>query len=415
MADIRISNVDKKTQVGEKPVRLCNYMDVYENGYITAKLEFMPASASAVEIERFRLYAGDVVITKDSETPDDIGVPAVVSEEIPDLVCGYHLALIRPHTSQLDSIYLAKQLSSPSIARFFGQQATGSTRYGLPISAIELVKIPTPSKPEQTKIADVLSAVDRAIEQTEVLLAKKERIKLAMMQDLLTRGINPKGAVRTFQNDTFIDSQLGKIPQDWWVATVGQLFEQRAERGKPGLPVMSVVMNYGLVERASVERRVESALPAERHALVLEGDIAYNMMRMWQGVLGRASFDCLVSPAYIVLRPKSSINSRFAEWLFRDRRSILKFRQASRGVVDDRLRLYPQDLFAIKLAIPKSLNEQLAISNKLDVLRLQIMQESAALRQYQRLRAGVMHDLLTGARRVTQLLEPESQSARVYA
>jgi len=184
LTDIRVSNVDKKVHANEKAVKLCNYMDVYSNEYVTSKIQFMDASASAAEIERFGLNFGDVIITKDSETPDDIGIPTVIVEAIDELVCGYHLALIRPNTDQLDPIYLAKQLSTSRVARYFALHASGSTRYGLPLSAIESIEIPTPPKPEQTKIAEILSTVDRAIEQTEALIAKQQRIKTGLMQDL---------------------------------------------------------------------------------------------------------------------------------------------------------------------------------------------------------------------------------------
>src|SRR5216683_1568212 len=96
VAEVRFSNVDKKTSPGELPVRLCNYMDVYANDYIVSGMPFMHASATKSEIARFRLQQGDVIITKDSETPDDIGIPAVVDDAAENLVCGYHLALIRP-------------------------------------------------------------------------------------------------------------------------------------------------------------------------------------------------------------------------------------------------------------------------------------------------------------------------------
>ena len=83
IADIRVSNVDKKSTPGDAPVRLCNYMDVYANDYIRADLPFMEATATAAEIQRFGVQQGDVMITKDSETPDDIGIPAVVSHATP--------------------------------------------------------------------------------------------------------------------------------------------------------------------------------------------------------------------------------------------------------------------------------------------------------------------------------------------
>ena len=96
VADMRVSNVDKHVREGELPVRLCNYVDVYKNDRITQETTFMRATASVDEIERFRLEPGDILITKDSETWDDIGVPALVTESADDLICGYHLALLRP-------------------------------------------------------------------------------------------------------------------------------------------------------------------------------------------------------------------------------------------------------------------------------------------------------------------------------
>lgn len=221
IAEIRVSNVDKKIYSSELPIKLCNYMDVYTNDYITGNLEFMEASANLTEIERFELKNGDVVITKDSETPDDIGIPAVIIEDVNRLICGYHLALIRPNTNALNSVFLAKQLSTSKVIRYFSVNASGSTRYGLSVSAIEDVEIPTPSIPEQSKIAEVLSKVDQAIEQTESLIAKQQRIKTGLMQDLLTRGIDEQGNLRSEKTHKFKDSPLGRIPVEWEVIPLG--------------------------------------------------------------------------------------------------------------------------------------------------------------------------------------------------
>ena len=186
IADIRVSNVDKKVHKTETPVRLCNYMDVYVNDYITNEIDFMQASASTTEIQRFSLQRGDVIITKDSETPDDIGVPAVVSDEIEHLVCGYHLCLIRPNTGDLNPIYLSKQLATSKIVQYFAIHANGSTRFGLPINAIENIALPFPPRSEQMMIAKILFTADKVIEQTGALLAEQQRIKTGLMQDLLT-------------------------------------------------------------------------------------------------------------------------------------------------------------------------------------------------------------------------------------
>jgi type I restriction enzyme S subunit len=95
---------------------------------------------------------------------------------------------------------------------------------GVPSLSRELlykIEVPTPSKPEQTKIAEVLSTVDRAIAQTEALIAKQQRIKTGLMQDLLTRGIDEHGNVRSERTHTFKDSLLGRIPVEWEVEPFG--------------------------------------------------------------------------------------------------------------------------------------------------------------------------------------------------
>ena len=88
ISDVRLSNVDKHSIEGQQVVNLCNYVDVYKNDRITSDINFMSATASDEQIARLTLSKGDVIITKDSETPSDIGVPALVNEDITDLVCG---------------------------------------------------------------------------------------------------------------------------------------------------------------------------------------------------------------------------------------------------------------------------------------------------------------------------------------
>ena len=94
IASVFLSNVDKKSNSNEVDVFLCNYTDVYYNDYIKPDIDFMKATASKREIEKYKLRSGDVIITKDSETKEDIAVSAVVKEELPNLICGYHLAII---------------------------------------------------------------------------------------------------------------------------------------------------------------------------------------------------------------------------------------------------------------------------------------------------------------------------------
>ena len=102
---LQLSSVDKKSKGNERAVQLCNYMDVYANNFIQCDMDFMAATATDREIANCSLFPGDVIITKDSEKHDDIGVPALVRENIPDLVCGYQpLVLVWCNRNSLEKM-----------------------------------------------------------------------------------------------------------------------------------------------------------------------------------------------------------------------------------------------------------------------------------------------------------------------
>ena len=108
VADVKLSNVDKKSNPQEKIVRLCNYTDVYKNAFINSMKAktFMVATCNNNEFENFKLKKGQVAITKDSETRDDIGVSTYISENFDDVVLGYHTCLITPNENYLNGKFL---------------------------------------------------------------------------------------------------------------------------------------------------------------------------------------------------------------------------------------------------------------------------------------------------------------------
>ncbi len=183
---IFVSPVDKKTTANEQPVLLCNYTDVYYNIRITKLLAFMRATATEQEISKFSLKKGDVVITKDSETPGDIAIPAFVSEDLGGVVCGYHLAILRPKKGKIDGEYLSYLFSLKKTRYYFYTLATGATRFGLSIGAIEKANFYLPPIEEQQKIANVLSSADKEITTHQNQLAALKQQKTGLMQQLLT-------------------------------------------------------------------------------------------------------------------------------------------------------------------------------------------------------------------------------------
>ncbi len=145
------SNVDKKTIENETLVSLCNYMDVYKNLIITREINFMKASAKKSEINKFLIKKDDVIITKDSETPDDIAISSYVSEDFDNVLCGYHLSIIRSNKSVVDGKFLSLFFKLDYTRHRFSILANGTTRFGLNLKEIENSKILVPSLEEQKK------------------------------------------------------------------------------------------------------------------------------------------------------------------------------------------------------------------------------------------------------------------------
>lgn len=183
VAELRVSNVDKNSSEDEIPIRLCNYVDVYKNEAIHPEIPFMTATASEAEIERFRLRIGDVIITKDSEDWKDIGIPALVATEADDLVCGYHLGLLRPIAPKIDSAFLYWRLLSPDVQWQLSVAANGITRYGLSHGSIKGLVLSLPELQEQQAIAAHLDAATGNIRSAERVV----QAEISLVQELRAR------------------------------------------------------------------------------------------------------------------------------------------------------------------------------------------------------------------------------------
>lgn len=212
LATVQPSNVDKKTVEGEEPVILCNYTDVYKNEYIDGRLEFMQASATEAEIKKFKVDIGDVIVTKDSETPDDIAVPACIAEEVEGLVCGYHLTQIKP--INLHGPYLFRLFQSKGFNAQFVVSANGVTRFGLPQHAIANAFTPIPPLEEQKAIARFLdfktAQIDALIAKKKSLLDKLAEKRTALISHAVTKGLDSSVPMK----DSGVE-WLGTIPVGW--------------------------------------------------------------------------------------------------------------------------------------------------------------------------------------------------------
>ena len=400
LADMRVSNVDKHTKDDEQPVRLCNYVDVYKNDYIRPSMSLMRATATKEEIERFRLAEGDVLITKDSEAWNDIGVPALVRESADDLVSGYHLALLRPFRERIAGAFLFRSLQSTGVQYQFHVEANGVTRYGLSHAAIKSLWLPAPPVSEQAAIVRFLDHADwrirRYIRAKQKLIKLLEEQKQAIIHRAVTRGLDPNVRLKPSGVEW-----LGDVPEHWEVERTKNLFRLRTQKSgrAHGLELLSIYTHIGVRPRKDLEEKGNKASTTDDYWIVRKGDLIVNKLLAWMGAVGVSEYEGVTSPAYDILMPIRPLCPAFYHHLFRTKLFLQQFKQRSRGIMDMRLRLYFDQLGQIPIVVPP-VDEQseivafyVAATADLDRTIATARLEIGLLREY---RTRLIADVVTG-------------------
>ena len=299
----------------------------------------------------------------------------------------------------------------------------GGTRSKLNQSALRAITLSLPkSKPEQTKIAEILSTVDRALEQTDALIAKQQRIKTGLMQDLLTRGIDANGNLRTEQTHEFKDSPLGRIPVEWDVLHLKDVSIGGAQNGffkKPELVgfgcklinVSEIYQDFGIdtnnrkVERVDVTPKnlkkygvTNGDVFFTRSSLVLEGIAHCNIINK---VYEPTVFECHV----MRIRPNlSKIEPSFLALYCQSHLARIFLMSRAKHVT--MTTISQPELESLHVPVPRSMNEQKLILNAIQAVESTLRQNQNDKAKLKNLKTSLMQDLLTGRKRVTALLAP---------
>lgn len=414
VADVILSNVDKHTLDGELPVRLCNYTDVYKNDRITSTIEFMQASALPREIEKFQIRKGDVVSTKDSEEPNDIAVSTLIAEELPNVLCGYHLAIIRPHRKQIAGEYLAWVQSSKPILAQYEAQAVGVTRFALGQAAFKEVVLPVPPLAEQRRIAGYLDEatgkVDRlvALRRRQMELLREQRA--ALIQQTVTRGLNPKAPLK----DSGLP-WLGQIPKHWQMKPLGSFATVKARLGWKGLKAEEYISEGYIflatpnikgdeIDFENVNYITKARYQESPEIMLREGDVLVVKDGATLGIV--AQVKTLPAPATVngsiaVIRPYRDCSGGFLAVWFRAHgiQKLIDMTKGGMGVPH----LFQSDLKRFPVALPPE-EEQSQIlefiereNSKTARLHSAYERQLELLTEY---RAALIHECVTGQRAV---------------
>ena len=233
------------------------------------------------------------------------------------------------------------------------------------IDSLKHLYIAVPPLLDQAGIARYLNHMERRIRRyvgaKERLIGLLEEEKQAIINQAVTRGLDPSVRLKPSEAEW-----LGDLPEHWEVTRNGRLFAQRNETGFPQLPILEVSLRTGIGVRGfGGSERKQIMSNRSKYKRAIKGDIAYNMMRMWQGAVGVAPIDGLVSPAYVVAKPRKGTEPRYFSALFRTSAYMLEVDRFSRGIVKDRNRLYWEDFRQMPTPCPPP-EEQVLIADAID-------------------------------------------------
>lgn len=254
---IALSSIDKKSKSNEKPIKLCNFTDVYYNWNIYSSMtdEFMEATASDKNIDIFSLKQGDVVITKDSETRDDIGMAAFVYEDLPNTVLGYHCALIRPLHS-VDGSYLNAFLNSYLGRKHFENQASGSgQRYTLTKEALGSIKIPLIPIHRQKAIGALFSNIDKRIHNGKQTISELESLAQTIYDYWFLQFEFPNEDGKPYKSSggkmVWNEELKREIPDGWRVGALSDIANFNMGQSPKGQSYNTNSMGYPLINGAA--------------------------------------------------------------------------------------------------------------------------------------------------------------------
>lgn len=317
-------------------------------------------------------------------------------------------------SEELDSEFLFYGLQQWDLLQNVDQAIKGAT---LNKEKLKLIEFEYPAdKEEQTQIASILSTLDLAIEQTEAIIAKQQQIKTGLMQDLLTKGVDENGVIRTEATHQFKDSPLGRIPLEWEVTNLGDIISKHGgkiqtgpfgsqlhayEYVNEGIPVvMPQDISSPGISTIKIARITEGRAKQLLRHNMLPGDLIFAR----RGDLSRCAWiteqqkGWICGTGCLLMRPPSKVLSpKWTAEIYRFHTTQLQVDVQAVGSTMPNLNT--GILSALLIALPKY-EEQVRIEEHLQAAEEYQNKMADQLTKLGLQKTGLMHDLLTGTVRV---------------
>jgi type I restriction enzyme S subunit len=397
-------------------IRLIQTGNIGIGNFIDKNQKFISES-SFKELNCKDVFEGDILICRLAEP---IGRSCIVPNLHTRAITSVDVCILRVNNEKYDRDFIAHALNQTKFLAACQEHSGESTRQRISRTNLGKIEIDiVEDKTEQAKIAEVLSTVDKAISETEALIAKQQRIKTGLMQDLLTRGIDENGNLRSEETHQFKDSPLGRIPAEWSYQTLNKCLKNIEQGWSPDCEGIAASQGqWGVLKTTSVvwegyQSKENKVLPnflkPKPQYEVKKGDVlmtrggpnsrvgvvAYVYETQSKLILSdklyRLNFDKTIDPEFIVLALSSSQTQRHL--------STLKT-----GLAESQTNISQEIVKQLSIALPPK-PEQEKISILIRRAYQQLQFDRVNLEKLKSVKTGLMQDLLTGKKRVTPILE----------
>ncbi|AGK61173.1 Restriction endonuclease S subunits [Archaeoglobus sulfaticallidus PM70-1] len=339
-----------------------------------------------------------------SRMPDPIG-RACLAPRLPyPYIVAVDITILKVDNSKADRNFIVYALNFEATLERVERLASGATRKRISRRNLEKVLIPLPPLPEQRKIAEILSTVDKAIEKIDEAIAKTERLKKGLMQELLTKGIG---------HEEFKDTEIGRIPKEWEVVRLGDLAETITKGTTPttyGFNFTESGVNFIKVESIdehgnfvwdNIAHISEEANKVLSRSILKEGDIVFSIA----GALGRVAvvtkevLPANTNQALAIIRLKKNVELAINYLKYYLAGPFIQKYIRTIAVQSAQANLSLTQVKNFLITLPP-LSEQQKITEILSTVDKKLELERKRKEKLERIKKGLMNDLLTGKRRV---------------
>ena len=276
------------------------------------------------------------------------------------------------------------------------------------INTFQSTKVPVPPREEQDQIVRFLdwkvSSINKLINIKKKEIKAIDALKRSTVSHAITRGLTADAPMK-YSGVKW----LGDIPQRWYTVPLYAIAQVKSINNCIDLPLMSVYLDAGVVPFVEREEKRTNATSKDltNYQRVDPGDFVLNNQQAWRGSVGVSFHSGIVSPAYIVLSLNNTLDSHYANYLFRSRCMVDQYLVISRGVGSIQRNLYWSALKRVVVPIP-SKKEQMEIveyldglNNKFDATIKKLTEEVAVLEEYKN---KIIADTVTGKIDVLSLI-----------